>query len=242
MLKLAKSFDLCRSDNPNAAAIFIHGIAASSKSFDGLFNNIVEKNNLEDMRLVAFDLLGSGKSYTSDELEYNYDEQLEALNNAIKELNFNKPLVLVGHSMGTMIATRFSSLHPELVKGLVLISAPVYRREDIENPLFERAMDGFRNVVSKKGNEVLKSKAFNNEIKNIVSNKENYNYLLRLSKPTVIIYGELDKIIAPFNIPQLLKDNPNIKAIKTAGAHGVSKDKYAKIISTLRKLNNEGAK
>lgn len=242
MLKLAKTFDLSRCDNPKLTAVFIHGIAASSKSFDGLFGYIVENDVLDSTRIVAFDLLGSGKSLSSDKLEYNYDEQIEGLYNAIKDLNSDGPLILVGHSMGTMIVTRFASLYPELVDSLVLISAPVYHKDDIENPLFKKAMNGFRNAIGAKKNTVSDSKAFNNEIKNIVSDTKNYDYLLRLDKPTVIIYGELDRIIASFNLPQLLKANTNIKAIKTAGAHGVSKEKYTKIVSTLNKLSKKEVK
>ena len=87
-----------------------------------------------------------------------------------------------------------------MVNGLILISAPMYRKEDIKNPMFERAMDGFRSAVAVKSKGLLKSKAFNNEMEKIVLDGENYEYLLRLSKSTVIIYGELDTIIASFNV------------------------------------------
>lgn len=240
MLKLAKTYDKCGTDEPELTAVFLHGIASSSKSFEGLFDYFQNHNDeIKNIRLVAFDLLGAGKSYASDELEYDYKEQLEALFNAISELNINGPLVLVGHSMGTLIAIRFASLHPELVSGLILISAPIYRKEDIENPMFKKAMDGFRSVVATKSKELIKSKVFDNEMKNIVSDVENYEYLLRLSKPTIIIYGELDTIIASFNIPAVLKSNKNVSAVKTGGAHGVGKDKYGEIVVALKKLAKE---
>lgn len=232
MLKLTKTYDVCRSGEPKLTAVFIHGIAASSASFDGLFEHMLDKDSTREMRLIAFDLLGAGKSYTSDKLEYNYDEQLEALDNAIKNLDVHGPLILVGHSMGTMIATRYA--HEHKVDGLVLISAPVYRKKDIENPMFDKAMEGFREVVGRKNRELLNSVAFNNEIKNIVSNVENYDYLARLDVPTTIIYGELDQIIGIFNYPKLLENNSNIVAIQTPGAHGVTVDKYNKIISALK--------
>ena len=242
MLKLTKTYDVCKAEKSVLTAVFIHGVAASSKSFDGLFKYLTDNNDVNNIRIVAFDLLGAGESYASDELEYNYDEQIEALYNSIKELGIKGPLVLVGHSMGTMIATRFANTHPQMVDGLILISAPVYRKEDILDPRFKKAMDGFREVVAVKDKTILNTKAFNNEIDSIVSNVENYEYLLRLNKPTVIIYGELDRIIASFNIPGLLKQNKSISAIKTAGAHGVSKDKYHKIVSVLNSFSEEGEK
>lgn len=240
MLQLTKTYDKCRAKKPRLTAVFIHGIASDSGSFNGLFEYLAQDEEMKDVRLVAFDLLGAGKSYTSDELEYNYDEQLEALYNAISNLDVEGPLVLVGHSMGTMIVTRFASLHPELVQGLVLISAPVYRKEDIENPIFKKAMDGFRGAVATKGREILESKAFNNEIQNIVSDVTNYDYLVGLNKPTIIIYGELDKLIAPFNIPAVLEANKNVTAMKTMGAHSVAKDKYSEIAKALKDFERGG--
>lgn len=235
MLELAKTYDVCRAGEPKLTVVFLHGIAADSSSFDGLFNFLLTMKAAREMRLVAFDLLGSGRSFTSDELEYNFDEQLKALENSIKKLGVCGPLVLVGHSMGTLIVTRFAVKHPALVDGVVLISAPVYKKEDIENPMFEKAMDGFREVVGRKSRGTLNSKAFNNAIKNIVSNVDNYEYFSNLKQPTTIIYGELDQIIASFNYPGLLRFNPNLKTTKTAGAHGVTVDKYNKVLSALRK-------
>lgn len=239
-LELAKTYDVCRAGEPKLTAVFLHGIAASSASFNGFFDYLMVNNSMREIRFVAFDLLGSGKSYTSDELNYNFDEQLEALDNSIQKLRITGPLIIVAHSMGTMIAARFADKHPKLVDGLILISAPIYRREDIENPLFEKAMNGFREIVTKKDRSLLKSKAFHSEIKNIVSNSENYDYLVKLSQPTTIIYGELDKIIAAQNLPGLLKQNSQIRAIKAPGAHGVSVEKFGKIAEALKKFLKEG--
>ncbi|MBQ1540051.1 alpha/beta fold hydrolase [Candidatus Saccharibacteria bacterium] len=236
MLELAKTYDVCDSKTPEMTVVFLHGIAADSSDFKGLLGYLVGDESMKRVRLATFDLLGAGKSYTSDELEYTFDEQLEALKNSVDKLNVTGPLVIVAHSMGTMIATRFAEAHKRLVRGLVLISAPVFKKEDIENPMFEVAMNGFREVVGRKMSGLLTAKSFNNEIKNIVSNKHNYDFLVRVSKPTIIIYGELDKIIAPFNIPGLLKGNPNITAIKTAGSHGITREKYHKVLVALQEF------
>ncbi len=240
MLELAKTYDVCRSGQPTLTAVFIHGIASSSSSFDGLFDYLLVNKSAREMRIVAFDLLGAGKSYTSDDLSYTYEEQLEALDNSIKKLNVTGPLVLVGHSMGTLIATRYFNQHSDSLAGLVLVSAPIYRKEDIENPLFEKAMAGFREVVGRKNRKLLKSKAFNASLKNIVSDTSSYENFLKIMRPTYLIYGELDQIIASFNYPGLLKLNPNLKAIKTPGAHGVTVDKYSKILSSLKKYIKNG--
>ena len=241
MLKLTKTYDVCLTGEPKLTVVFLHGIAADTSSFEGLLAHLLREASMKEMRMVAFDWLGAGKSYTSDELNYDYKEQLEALKNSINTLDVKGPLILVAHSMGTMLATRFATENQRLVKGLVLVSAPVYKKEDIEKPLFEKSMEGFSEVVGRKSKGLLESKAFNNEIKNIVSDVHNYDYLVGLKQPTTIIYGELDKIIAPFNYPGLLKANPNLIAQKTPGSHGVTIDKYGKISTAIKGFMKEEA-
>ena len=241
MLELAKTYDVCLEGEPKLTVIFLHGIAADSSSFDGLLSHLLKDDSLKSVRFLAFDWLGAGKSFSSDELEYNFKEQLEALQNSIVKANVKSPVVIVAHSMGTMLATRFSKEYSDLVKGLVLVSAPVYREEDIKNPMFEKALEGFREVVGRKSKASLNTKAFESEIKNIVSDIHNYDYLAEVKLPTIIIYGELDKIIAPFNLPALLKANPNITAIKTPGSHSVTIDKFGKISTAIKKLLKEEA-
>ena len=81
---------------------------------------------------------------------------------------------MVGHSMGTLIATRYADSHKKAVKRLVLVSPPVYREEDIKNPMFKTALETFRKIVAKKNGKILKDKAFKNEMDLIVSNPKNY--------------------------------------------------------------------
>ena len=219
-------------------AIFIHGIASNANTFNGLLEYLETKESLKNVRLISFDLLGSGESLDSDELNYNYKDQLEALDNSIRELSIHGPIVLVGHSMGTLISTRYAYTNSN-VKKLVLISPPVYTKKDLENPAFKKAMEGFQEIVGQKNRKVLESKAFNNEMKYIVANEENYDYLAGVKIPTDLIYGELDHIIASFNIPKLLKKNSKIKAFKTVGRHSITKDKYKKVLESIEEALND---
>lgn len=233
-LILEKVHDKCVSGKPELTVVFVHGIAADSSSFDNALKYLEDNEHLKNVRFVAFDLLGSGKSYADDELDYNMKEQLEALNNAIKELKLNTPLVLVGHSMGTFIVTRYADTYESTIMRLILVSPPIYTEKDLDNPAFDKALDMFRDAVSLKNREVLETKAFNNSIKNIVTNKKNYKTLANIKVPTTLIYGDKDAFIAIYNLPKILRDNPeHITAIRTIGHHGVSREKYIKIAKVL---------
>lgn len=239
MLELVKTYDNCPSGEPALTAVFVHGIADDWTRFVKPFEYLTGLKKLQNVRFVAFDLLGSGKSLKSDELKYDLKEQTEALLNSISKLNITTPLVLVGHSMGCLISANLAHKNKNLVKELILVSPPVYTLKDFESPKFVAGIEGFKGLMIMKNPKYKNDRAFDNELKLIVSNKQNYATLASLKEPTTIIYGMADKIIASYNIPGLLKDNPNIKAIKTTSAHGVSQDKYIEIGEVLERILDE---
>ena len=239
-LELKRTHDYCAVKSPKLTVVFVHGIAADSSSFARAIDYLEGTTSLRAVRFVAYDLLGSGKSYASDKLEYNYAEQIEALHNSILKLKLTTPLVPVGHSMGTLIVTRYADTYKKSVKQLILISPPVYTEGDLMNPAFAKATEAFRDAVGVKNRKILETKAFNCSMGKIVLNKRNYRVLADLKTCAVLIYGTLDPIIGAHNIPKVLKENPKyLTAIKTEGRHSVSRDKYSKVVGILEGVLNE---
>ena len=235
-LILTNTYDVCRSGEPKLCVVMIHGIASDSTTYNAAHEYFEAEEQLKDVRFVKLDLLGSGLSLKDDSLKYDYDEQITALHNAILALKNNVPLVLVGHSLGTFIVTRYASIYPDEIARLILISPPVYTRDDYKNPLFKVGMEAFKKSIALRNADTLKEKAFNSSMDNIVMDRGNYDVLANIKTPTVLIYGKEDQLIAPHNIPGLLKTNPLISAIKTNGRHGVSRDKYTKIPALLKEV------
>lgn len=238
-LVLEKTHDYCASGNPKIAVIMIHGIASDSSTFDDALKYLEKKKSLADIRFITFDLLGSGKSYKDDNLNYDYADQLGALRNSIKQLELDIPLVLVGHSLGTFIVTRYASNHKNDVKELILISPPIYTEQDFKNPAFETAIKLFKDAISMRNRNILGDKAFNNSLEKIALDQKNYQVLRDLTTPTVLIYGKMDRVIASYNIPELLKVNSKyLSGIMTDKSHGVTKDKFTKLAKILEEVLN----
>ena len=238
-LILKKTHDFCKSGKPELAVVLIHGIASDSTVFNNALSYLEGTVSLKNVRFVTFDLLGSGKSPKSDKFNYDYKEQIEALHNAINKLKLRVPLVLVGHSLGTFIVTKYADTYKKSVEKLVLISAPVYTPKDLQDPKFLAGMEVFEKAVNIKTPGILKEKAFINSMEKIVKRPKNYDTLVELKTKTVMIYGIDDQLIAAYNYPKLLKDNPKyLSAIKTIGKHGVTRDKYNKLREVLEETIN----
>ena len=103
------------------AVVFIHGIASSSITWTNV-TPLLEGGH----RCIAIDLLGFGGSPMPAGAEYTLVEHERALARTIASLRLREPFVLVGHSMGGLIAPRYAARNPRRVRGLVLVSPPIY--------------------------------------------------------------------------------------------------------------------
>jgi pimeloyl-ACP methyl ester carboxylesterase len=228
-LELKKTHDYCASSNPRLTVVFLHGVASDSRTFQKALEYLEGTVSLRDTRFVTFDLLGVGQSYKSDKIIYNYANQLEALDNSIKKLDSKTPLIIVGHSMGCLIAARYADKHRRAVSKLILVSPPMFTPEDLDDVRFDAAMEVFKTAVAQKDRSIVKEKSFNDSINKIVKNRKNYQTYIELTVPMIMIYGDKDELIASYNIPRAAKDNCNISTIVTDGKHGFSHEKYNKV-------------
>lgn len=239
-LELTKTHDFCAKPKPQLTVVLLHGIASSSTTFHQTLRYLEGTTSMQKVRFISYDWLGHGKSYSANTLDYDYDDQLIALHRSLKKLKIKTPLVIVGHSMGTLLATRYAFIHKKTVKKLILVSPPVYTKENLKNPAFKKGMTLFQKTISRQNKALAQSKAFLNSLSHIVQNPANYKIFQNLKTPTVFIYSKLDTIIAPFNIPKLVKLNPKyLSLIKTTGKHHITREKYTKILSILEELTHE---
>ncbi|MDB5176178.1 MAG: esterase [Candidatus Saccharibacteria bacterium] len=102
--------------------VLLHGIGQSHV----VWQPLVPMFSRDNCRVVGFDLLGFGESPIPDWLDYTVDDHVDALLASIKKLRPTQPIILVGHSMGCLIAVRLAYRRPDLVKHLVLYEMPIY--------------------------------------------------------------------------------------------------------------------
>lgn len=127
----AKELTVARSDGsrlhvqiygPQTAPTLVltHGWSLNISAWDYALEQLSQR-----YRVVAWDLPGLGRSKAPDNGDLSLEVMAHDLNAVIGETATDRPLVLLGHSIGGMITQTFCRLHPErlgsTVAGLILV-------------------------------------------------------------------------------------------------------------------------
>lgn len=221
------AFDYGQRNKPTI--LLLHGIAADSNAWAHLLREV----DVNQFRVVAFDLLGCGKSPRPDYINYNVDDFVKSVRRTVKKAHIHEPFIIMGHSLGALIAARYGRLYPKEITSEYLLSIPVYHKNKElhtekskkQTDLFLKAYDfmlknkGFtifsfkimRHVVrllNRKMNMDIKEgdwRGFSLSLKNTIIHQNTIGDLKNTNKKIKIriIYGALDELLVQENIHQL---------------------------------------
>ena len=113
--------------------VFLHGNLVTAEDCD--LSGLLDLASERQYRVIAFDRPGFGYSDRPRGAMWTPGRQADLFRQAFARLGIERPVV-VGHSLGTLVALALALDHPEAVSGLVLLSG-YYRptlRADV--PLF----------------------------------------------------------------------------------------------------------
>jgi pimeloyl-ACP methyl ester carboxylesterase len=114
------------ADIANAPTIvMIHGFTGSKENWYPVARELRDR-----YRLVMPDLPGWGASERKPAADYGFVAQAERVAAFIRAVSPDKPVVLLGHSMGGGIAALVAARHPELVSRVGLLDAAGVRFKD----------------------------------------------------------------------------------------------------------------
>ncbi|MFX1375917.1 MAG: alpha/beta fold hydrolase [Promethearchaeota archaeon] len=234
--------------------LFIHGWLGSSLEWCYQLYHFNFKNHI-----IILDLPGFGKS-DKPNIDYSIDFFTNQIIDFLKLLGYNE-IILIGHSLGGLIAQNIAIRKPKLVKMLILINSKVAISPSIKekcilfwiNILFKLFYSNFlkkiiKQIISPEKKYREFKKLYNNSLKlprKIVLNsfknmtlkfhlnKETFN----ISHQTLIIQGTEDKIISKSNVIETndLISNSELKIIEN-GSHRVMYDDYFKVNEFIEKF------
>lgn len=231
--------------------VMIHGIASSSATFH-FVTPLIEQTH----RVIAIDLLGFGGSPVPEHAEYTLDEHVDALAHTIRSLHLDRPFVLVGHSLGTLIGTRYTATHESHVEKLVLVSPPVYLSpNEIGDPRVRLRMSGYLQAYQffRENKDFTIAHAalvgrllpvphvmeitdknwvpFVKSMQHCIESQTVISDLARVDRPVDVVYGRLDEFLVPGNLAIIEKMRNVTTHVVNVSDHMIRKP-MARVVAT----------
>jgi pimeloyl-ACP methyl ester carboxylesterase len=225
---------------PKATYVMIHGIGNSLDAWDPVVARMPK-----DVMIIGIDLLGFGDSPKPHWATYNARTQARALALTLVNLRLKQRPILVGHSLGALVAVEVAKRYPLFIKQLILCSPPFYKPEVLarkglkpqEDRLraFYRLARRFPEQLEKMSPLAVKlglaNRAFSITQDTIGSyiaaleasiiNQTSLEDVGVLKLPITIFYGTLDPVVIGKHIVQLGKTHGNITVKRVLAGHEV---------------------
>ena len=105
-----------KPEKPNGkSVVLLHG-----ENFNGAYwKTTIEALNKDGYRVIVPDQIGFGKSSKPIGYQFTFQQLAQNTKAVLDELKLDK-VYLLGHSMGGMLATRFTLMYPQTVEKLIL--------------------------------------------------------------------------------------------------------------------------
>ena len=101
-------------ESPLGTLLFVHGLGESGLCFE----HLLERSELSDYRLLVPDLPGYGRSPWIKGAALSLEEQADHLASWLDRLQTG-PVMVLGHSMGGVVALLLAERHPQLVSFII---------------------------------------------------------------------------------------------------------------------------
>ncbi|WP_084361334.1 alpha/beta fold hydrolase [Herbiconiux solani] len=231
--------------------VMLHGIASSSATFFYVIP-LIEKTH----RVIAIDLLGFGGSPQPEGAEYTLEEHVAAIAHTIRSLHLDRPFVLVGHSLGCLIGTRYTATHGSHVTKLVLVSPPVYLSpQEIGDPRVRSRVQGYLQAYQYfRGNKQFTTATaavvsrllpvehvmeiteqnwdpFVKSLQHCIESQTVVSDLAGVDVPIDVIYGRLDQFLVPGNLKVIEKMRNVTTHVVNVSDHMIRKP-MARVVAT----------
>ncbi|WP_395073643.1 alpha/beta fold hydrolase [Flavobacterium sp.] len=189
----------------NPTLFFIHG---SPGSWDAYKNYLTETLLLKKYRMIAIDRPGFGYSNFGE--AENLSVQANRIDNFVKKIDNNKPIILIGHSMGGPVVVKLATIKPKLYSNLIILAGSI--DPEAETP------EVWRSIIKTKPIRYLIPGALrpaNDELwwlkQDLVDMKPN---LKNITSNVVVIHGTKDPLVPFSNVAFIKRTFVNAKSME----------------------------
>lgn len=244
-----------RVKKPLVTLLFIHGLGNSGEAWDGVIERLPQ-----DVNIITIDLLGFGDSPRPDWAVYNAKTQARSVLATLLKLGVASPVIIVGHSLGSLVAIEIAKRYPLIVRALVLCSPPLYDTSDTKRTFAIRSdallrqlylaatqrPEDFVRLSALAMKYQLINKAFNvttdnidsymATLKTMIINQSSLRDAYRITVPTVILRGLLDPLVVGKHLRKLAKQQPNVTITTVAAGHEVKGLFTGAVVNAIKQL------
>ncbi len=234
---------------PRATIIFIHGIGNSARSWEKVTERLPD-----DVRAISVDLLGFGQSPRPNWAQYNAKTQARSVLATLLKLRMTGKVIIVGHSLGSLVAIELAKRYPLLARSLLLCSPPLYTNtpstKDVAHNTERLLRRIYGSVASRPSDFVQISRfamryglampGFNVTNENIdtyvaalrsaIINQTAFEDIASLRVPTHIIRATLDPFVIPQNIKAAAASNSHVSVSTILAGHDV-RGRYVDVVA-----------
>jgi pimeloyl-ACP methyl ester carboxylesterase len=241
-----------RVKKPRATVLFIHGIGNSGEAWEKVSGRLPA-----DVRIVTIDLLGFGASPKPRWGVYNIHRQARSVMMTYIRLRLTGRVIIVGHSLGALVAIEIAKRYPRLVSALILCSPPFFRPDPLTTSLIpstEKVRKDIYRALQKYPEQFVKISALaakygiiNKSFK--VTDEDVHSYMSaleasilnqtsladaeKLSLPMYILYGTLDPVIITRHIKALGRNKDSVTVKSVVIGHEVRRQYITAVVKTI---------
>ncbi len=205
--------------------ILLHGLASSGANWKPLIPLLKQS-----YRCITIDLVGFGDSPKPQWYDYTMEEHIRDLHHTISKLHLRQPYTLLGHSLGSLIATRYARINQKDITRLILLSPPVYaplgtiasKRARQRTSMYLAAYRYIRTQKRVTGANIVRLSRIVPIMKFLVLDQSTWLPFVRsleqciehqtiiaditeVPAPVDIFYGVFDEVVIPYNVRQLAR-------------------------------------
>ncbi len=209
------------------AIICLHGLGGGGYFFSQLSDDLKG-----DFRVVSFDMPGLGRNQTAVE-SFSIDQCVDFLLELL-DREFNEPVSLLGHSMGTIVALKAYARRPKAIASMIFLGGLPEPVDEIKEILANRIeIIGTRGISSASESVMTaifsdKTRACSEEIvswyKKMLENNDEATYIqnvkeliaasavdvvAKITVPCLAITGTEDRYASPENVKQFVSQIPS---------------------------------
>lgn len=227
--------------------VLLHGIAASGEDWQKVLPLLESK-----YRCITIDLLGFGKSPKPTWPAYTMDDHMRSLYHTMNKLHIGRQFILIGHSLGGLLAARYATEHEANLERLFLLSPPVYPPLESISKRGVRQLTGILLTIYKliRSDRRITPESFKRltyvvplprsivthpdtwvpfmrTLKECIEKQTILDDVVKLSLPIDVFYGTLDQVVLGSNV--ILLEKENVQIHEFLGTHDLSR-RYGKVI------------